>query len=421
VRIGSHYVRCWLRPDEVSRLVGAESTSARQEAMDVIFRIWPDLVVTAHIDKSTATVQADAALRTYGCAGAGIVWAVMDSGIDRTHPHFASLFSDSVKDLHRDFTVADPQQGKPLVDVAGHGTHVAGIIAGCAPEDRDSWRVVEESTVLDLPTWRIRDVDRTAGLSGMAPQTDLVSLKVLDDNENTFESAVISAIDYMRQLNSGGRDLVIHGVNMSLGCKWQPREYAAGQSPLCRELDLLVGTGVVAVVSAGNIGAGTAAGVGGEIVGTVKGVYGQLSTITDPGNAACAITVGSVHRYKPHTYGVTFNSSKGPTLDGRTKPDVVAPGERIASAAAGRAALKTDLLEAKSTAPLARYVEMDGTSMAAAHVSGVIAAFLSARPEFIGQPQAVKKILMDNAIDLGRHQFFQGAGLINLMRMLGNT
>ena len=72
-------------------------------------------------------------------------------------------------------------------------------------------------------------------------------------------------------------------------------------------------------------------------------MFGQLSTITDPGNAATAITVGSVHRYRPHTYGITFNSSKGPTLDGRMKPDLVAPGERITSAAtgqlAGRAAL----------------------------------------------------------------------------------
>ena len=98
-----------------------------------------------------------------------------------------------------------------------------------------------------------------------------------------------------------------------------PRDYAAGQSPLCEELDLLVGTGVVAVVSAGNAGAGAAgSGAGANVAGTGD-VYGQLSTITDPGNAARAITVGSVHRYRPHTYGITFDSSKGPTLDGRAQ------------------------------------------------------------------------------------------------------
>ena len=92
--------------------------------------------------------------------------------------------------------------------------------------------------------------------SGVAPKANLVSLKVLDDNGNTLSSAVIEAIDYVRTVNGGGRDLQIHGVNLSLGCPWPPTEFAAGQSPLCRELDLLVGTGVIAVVSAGNAGAG---------------------------------------------------------------------------------------------------------------------------------------------------------------------
>jgi hypothetical protein len=59
--------------------------------------------------------------------------------------------------------------------------------------------------------------------------------------------------------------------------------------------------------------------------------------------------------------------------------------------------------------------------MAAAHVSGAIAAFLSARPEFVGQPEMVKKQFIDTATDLGRHEFYQGAGLINLMRALTST
>jgi hypothetical protein len=56
-------------------------------------------------------------------------------------------------------------------------------------------------------------------------------------------------------------------------------------------------------------------------------------TIADPGNAQCAITVGSAHRDMPHTYGVSYFSAKGPTADGRMKPDIVAPGERIVSCA----------------------------------------------------------------------------------------
>jgi subtilisin family serine protease len=225
---------------------------------------------------------------------------------------------------------------------------------------------------------------------------------------------VLEAIDYVRNVNGDGRDMQIHGVNLSLGCGWPPSEYAAGQSPLCRELDQLVGTGVVAVVSAGNSGAA------GTITGVSSDVYGQLSTITDPGNAATAITVGSVHRYRPHTFGVTFDSSKGPTLDGRLKPDLVAPGERITSAATGKLADGVPPL-AGGPAGVARYIEDSGTSMAAAHVSGVVAAFLSARTEYIGQPLLVKQLLIDTATDLGRHQFFQGAGLVDLMRALSGT
>jgi subtilisin family serine protease len=202
-----------------------------------------------------------------------------------------------------------------------------------------------------------------------------------------------------------------------LGCPWPPTEFAAGQSPLCRELDLLVGTGVVAVVSAGN------AGAGGTLEGLSGDVYGQLSTITDPGNAGCAITVGSVHRYRPHTYGVTFDSSKGPTLDGRLKPDLVAPGEGITSAATGQMIAGVPPLApaAGDSSRVARYCEDTGTSMSAAHVSGAIAAFLSIRNEYIGQPELVKKLFRDTAIDLGRHEFYQGAGLIDLMAALSST
>jgi subtilisin family serine protease len=67
------------------------------------------------------------------------------------------------------------------------------------------------------------------------------------------------------------------------------------------------------------------------------------------------------------------------------------------------------------------YAEQSGTSMAAPHVSGVIAAFLSVRPEFIGRPRQVKRLLTESATDLGRERYAQGAGLVDLMRMLANV
>lgn len=424
--VGKHYLRCKLRPDEVQRLVGADvspTAQRAQRARQLIYHVWPDLVVEAHLDRSLTTIKADAAERTYGCDGSGVVWAVLDSGINGNHPHFAqyaTLTADSVKDLHQDFSIRDPGVPEaPLVDVVGHGTHVGGIIAGCAPTDPAALRIaLNEPTAQDFPVWSPRTLAPGTTLSGVAPKANLVSLKVLDDHGKTLSSVIIDALAYVREANNYGRELQIHGVNLSLGCGWLPKDYAAGQSPLCRELDLLVGTGVIAVVSAGNSGAG------GSQTGESTNVYGQLSTITDPGNAASAITVGSVHRYRPHTYGITFDSSKGPTLDGRMKPNLVAPGERITSAATGQLAARAPLLtlaNGETESSVARYIEDSGTSMAAAHVSGVIAALLSARTEYIGQPDMVKKLLTDTATDLGRHQFFQGAGLVDLMRALSST
>jgi len=111
-------------------------------------------------------------------------------------------------------------------------------------------------------------------------------------------------------------------------------------------------------------------------------------------------------------YGVSYFSSKGPTGDGRMKPDMVAPGEKILSAATGK--LLLDRAEGRKC----EYVEDSGTSMAAPHVSGVIAAFLSVRREFIGEPERVKEIFVGAATDLKRERSFQGAGLIDLMRAI---
>jgi subtilisin family serine protease len=419
--VAHRYLRCWLTEAQISQLADADRTGPGS-----IFRIWPDYKLRSHTDRSASTVKADAAARSYGTSGEKIVWAVIDSGVDASHPHFdcpgvgPNLADAQVADLHRDFTpllqpggvVADDP--KPaLQDAFGHGTHVAGIIAGAMPPDPKLVLVAaNEPTVGDLPAWVARPLDDGHPLTGMAPKTRLISLKVLNDEGETSSSVVIAALDYVRRVNAD-RQLLIHGVNLSLGCDWYPDEYAAGQSPLCRAADELADSGVVVVVSAGNSGAG------GTLLGQSHNVTGQLSTITDPGNAAKAITVGSTHRSAPHTYGVSYTSSKGPTLDGRLKPDLVAPGERITSAATG--SLKTGVAPLTCGPGIATYIEGSGTSMAAPHVSGAIAAFLSVRREYIGQADEVKRLFCLNATPLGRHEFYQGAGLLDLMRVLSNV
>jgi subtilisin family serine protease len=241
----------------------------------------------------------------------------------------------------------------------------------------------------------------------------------------TSFSAVIRALTYLRtEVNVDPGLLRVHGVNMSLGCRWEPEHYAAGQSPLCQALNQLVATGVVVVVSAGNFGARTSHG-------DSANTFAVLGSITEPAHAEDCIAVGSTHRDAPHAFGVTWTSSKGPTLDGRIKPDVVAPGEWITSAASGELRTQAGLDppdgdgggadETEKRDQLLTYAEESGTSMAAPHVSGVIAAFLSARPEFIGRPRQVKRLLTESATDLGRERYAQGAGLVDLMRMLANV
>jgi len=381
-----------------------------------IYRIWPDFKISPCITKSLATVKADAAQTSFCAHGLDITWAIMDSGIDANHPHFALHGNlDPASPLHADFTdtASVPKGGNAaLIDRFGHGTHVAGIVAGeqladgtKAQKMRAVTRSVKGYAEGDSPTVETHEVVLNA-IRGMAPRCRLVSLKVLDDEGNGEVSNLIAAIAHIQERNGHGRLNLIHGVNISLGYDFDPEWFACGQSPLCVEINRLVRSGVVVVVAAGNTGYGALAAQ----QRTTNA--GMQVTINDPGNAELAITVGSTHREMPHVYGVSYFSSKGPTGDGRMKPDVVAPGEKILSAATGK--LLIDRAEGKQC----EYVEDSGTSMAAPHVSGVIAAFLSVRREFIGEPERVKQIFLGAATDLKRERSFQGAGLIDLMRAI---
>jgi serine protease AprX len=249
-------------------------------------------------------------------------------------------------------------------------------------------------------------------ICGMAPRAGIVSLKVLDQLGRGNVSNIIAALTWVQEINGYGRRIRIHGVNLSVGYPFDPEWFACGQSQLCVEVDRLVRSGVAVVVAAGNSGYGTLAVEG---LGARKA--GLPLTINDPGNAELAITVGSTHREMPHIYGVSYFSGKGPTGDGRLKPDLLAPGEKVISCASGK--LLQDVvakLPPHSRPP--NYIEYTGTSMAAPHVSGCIAAFLSVKREFIGRPERVKEVFLETATDLGRERTFQGSGLVDLMRAI---
>ncbi len=371
-----------------------------------IYRVWQDQEIRSCITRSISTIKADACHRAFNSLGDGILWAVLDSGIDASHIHFAGDTVD--KSLSKDFSGAN---GDGLQDGFGHGTHVAGIIAGSWKPPAPRKAVATESLLEGSEQTEVR-LDEVDCVCGIAPKARLASLKVLDSSGAGKVSSVLLAIEEIQRVNQFGRRLRIHGVNMSLGYDFNPRWFGCGQSPLCVEVDRLVRSGVVVVVAAGNSGYSS---LNRTAQGTNELGYRDLS-INDPGNADLAITVGATHRDMPHTYGVSFFSSRGPTGDGRLKPDLVAPGEHIVSCAAG--AIRDGFLQKLPAGSEVLYVEQSGTSMAAPHVSGAIAAFLSVRREFIGQPERVKRLFLDNAVDLQRERTFQGRGLLDLLRVL---
>ena len=412
------YVFASLNRRQIRELVRTDTQGGKAPRKKrAIYHIWPDFPLRRLVNKSISTVKADAVHNAFAAFGDDIVWAVVDSGIDGTHPHFRMHQNLQLSDplRHQDFT---SRVEKPLVDGYGHGTHVAGIIAGAVTDGR----IIATTRHRDERGRPTEVTTRLPAISGMAPRAKLLSLKVLDQdgrgNGTGRTSSIIAALEYVQKLNGDGRRLLVQGVNLSVGYDFEPEWFACGQSPLCVEVNRLVKSGVVVVVAAGNSGYGF---VDSTTADTGRVSAGLDLTINDPGNADLAITVGSTHRDMPHLYGVSYFSSKGPTGDGRMKPDLLAPGEKIVSCDSGQRGASPGRGRARQRtggATLARYREDSGSSMAAPHVSGVIAAFLSIRREFIGRPEEVKRIFLSTATDLQRAPYFQGRGLVDVMRAI---
>jgi hypothetical protein len=421
---------------------------AKPDECGLVWSINLNRRASAMIWKSTNAIKADAARRLFEVKCEDIRWAVIDSGIDATHPAFRLRLPDGKlapkpfvkqdgawRNLTRvvktyDFTLIrkilsrDPktfeqlpprlrkrfkdrpeerksllerlQQGRavdwdmlaPFLEIPHadkeywppvfeHGTHVGGILAA-------DWRAGDASNFMK---WDVR---------GVCPDLRLYDMRVLDENGESDEFSILAALQFIQYLNANSEHPLIHGVNLSLSIRHKVKNFACGCTPICEETERLVKAGIVVVAAAGNDGYLDVETTG----NTFSEGYRSIS-ITDPGNAQGVITVGATHRDSPHTYGVSYFSSRGPTGDGRMKPDLVAPGEKITS-----------------TVPDSGLKAMDGTSMAAPHVSGAAALLIARHRELVGKPGRVKQILCETATDLGRERYFQGSGMVDILRAM---
>lgn len=322
-----------------------------------------------------------------GYDGTGVGVAVIDSGI---YPDHFDLRENGRKNrvaLAVDFVGSGASD-----DPFGHGTHIAGIIAG---NGYSSFQTGQDFT-------------------GMAPGAHLVSLRVLDDHGRGRISGVIAALDFAIANRQGYN---IRVVNMSLAA---PPVDSFRDDPLCQAVGRAAAVGLVVTASAGNFGV--------DPYG--NHVYGG---ITSPGLCPSVITVGAVATRGTNARSddrVAVYSSRGPTRpygvdpvtgetvrDNLAKPDLVAPGSGLVSLERPDNTLVRYFphlhFAIRGENNRNRYMTLSGTSMSTAVVSGAVALLLQANPSL--PPNLVKAILMYSAQILEDEDLFeQGAGLLNV-------
>jgi serine protease AprX len=324
------------------------------------------------------TITYRAPVATTSLTGDGVTVAVVDSGILPARGAIVRIKTA------RDFT--DGSVNPPAtwaVDAYGHGTHVAGLIGG-----------------------------QRAEVEGVAPGVTYVDLRVLKGDGSGSTSHVIHAIEWaIANRTTYGIDV----LNLSLG---HPIYEPAATDPLVQAVEAAVRSGIVVVTSAGNIGRNHSTGRVG------------YAGVTSPGNAPSALTVGATRTFDTNTLTddtVADFSSRGPTwYDAFVKPDVVAPGHRLLSAADRSQYLYSILPSQRGQSFDDRAsLHLSGTSMAAGVVSGAVALMIEAARDAIGQtptPNAIKAMIQHSAFPMAKADgsgpydvLTQGVGSLNAL------
>jgi serine protease AprX len=277
----------------------------------------------------------------YGVTGTGVGVAVIDTGIDGGLPDFATANGKNSRVVA---SAVDNSDAKTATDTYGHGTDVAGIIAG----NRGQY-------------------------IGVAPNANLISIKVSDDAGATTVLDVIYGLQFAVQHQA---QYNIRVVNMSLDSA-TPQSYKT--DPLDAAVEAAWMHGLVVVTSAGNRG------------GDSDAV--QYSPANDP----YVITVGGVDENgtaNPSDDTIASWSSRGTTQDGLQKPDVYAPGAHIVSVLAPNSAFADN--NCGCLVGNGQYIQTSGTSMAAPMIAGLVAAILQVHPKWT--PAQVKGDLTSSSV-----------------------
>lgn len=363
--------------------------------------ITPDRPVsmTASNNEGFATaVEADVAAAQFALDGTGVGVAVIDSGV-ADHPDLHDANGNSRVVYSQSFVAGDTT----TPDQYGHGTHVAGLVGGTGASSGTA-------------------NGYQATYAGMAPNVNLINLRVLDQNGSGTDSQVIAAIQQAIALKSTYN---IRVINMSLG---RPVFESYTLDPVDQAVEAAWQAGIVVVVAAGNTGR--------------YAPTNGFATIGVPANDPAVITVGATMTQNTATRvddKIASYSSKGPTaIDHLVKPDLVAPGNRLVSLRAAGTTMDTNdpEYEVAPTSGTAMYYQLSGTSMATPVVSGAVALMLQQNPALT--PDQVKARLMKTAWKgFGRYSqsrdswgklysneydlFTYGAGYLDIDAALNNT
>jgi serine protease AprX len=341
------------------------SALAKLEKDPVVVYVSPDRrVQLSSYESFTSAVEADVAAQQYGFDGTGVGIAVIDSGV-ADHADFHTATGTRV--VHSESLIPGVTSA---VDAYGHGTHVSGILGGNGSASGAGSGYAKQIT-------------------GMAPNVNIINLRVLDQNGAGTDSQVIAAIQRAIQLQTKYN---IRVINLSLG---RPVFESYTLDPLCQAVEQAWAAGIVVVVAAGNDGRDNSMGTRG------------FATIDAPGNDPAVITVGATRTMGTATRvddAIASYSSKGPTLlDHIVKPDIVAPGNRIGSLIVKNSTLDTayPALEIAPTGSCpttscpTQYFRLSGTSMATPVVSGAVALMVQADSTLT--PDTVKARIMKTA------------------------